>query len=94
MQRILNSRLNIETTAVPDPPYAAENPLNRDFHAPKPTVKWLTDITELKWYKDYLASQDLDEKIKRPPGSSIDQNRAAKNGRAYPLNFLNNLPIF
>ena len=29
----------------------AENVLNRDFHAPKPNEKWLTDVTEFKWYE-------------------------------------------
>ena len=31
--------------------YVAENVLKRDFHAPKPNVKWLTDVTEFKWYE-------------------------------------------
>lgn len=30
----------------------AENVLGRDFHAPKLNVKWLTDVTEFKWYED------------------------------------------
>lgn len=29
----------------------AENVLQRDFHAPKPIVKWLTDVTEFKLYE-------------------------------------------
>lgn len=29
----------------------AENILDRDFHADKPNEKWLTDVTELKWYE-------------------------------------------
>lgn len=33
------------------PQYIAENTLGRDFHAPKPNVKWLTDVTEFKWYE-------------------------------------------
>lgn len=33
------------------PQYVAENVLNRDFHAPKPNMKWLTDVTEFKWYE-------------------------------------------
>ena len=28
----------------------AENILNRDFHADKPNEKWLTDVTEFKYY--------------------------------------------
>lgn len=32
------------------PQYIAENVLNRDFHATAPNEKWLTDVTEFKWY--------------------------------------------
>jgi transposase InsO family protein len=32
------------------PQYLAENLLNRQFHADKPNEKWLTDVTEFKWY--------------------------------------------
>lgn len=35
-----------------DPQHIAENILNRDFHADKPNEKWLTDITEFKYYVD------------------------------------------
>ena len=35
-----------------NPQYVAENVLKRDFHAPKPNMKWLTDVTEFKWYED------------------------------------------
>ena len=31
--------------------YIAENLLNRDFHAEKPNEKWVTDVTEFKWYE-------------------------------------------
>ena len=34
-----------------NPQYVAENVLNREFHADKPNEKWLTDVTELKWYE-------------------------------------------
>ena len=34
-----------------DPQYLAENLLNRQFHADKPNEKWLTDVTEFKWYE-------------------------------------------
>ena len=34
-----------------NPGYIAENVLNRDFHADKPNEKWLTDVTEFKWYE-------------------------------------------
>jgi transposase InsO family protein len=29
----------------------AENLLDRNFHADKPNEKWLTDVTEFKWYE-------------------------------------------
>lgn len=32
------------------PQYIAKNLLNRDFHADKPNEKWLTDVTEFKYY--------------------------------------------
>jgi Transposase and inactivated derivatives len=32
------------------PEVTAENVLNRDFHADKPNEKWLTDVTEFKYY--------------------------------------------
>lgn len=35
-----------------NPQYLAENVLDRDFHADKPNRKWLTDVTEFKWYKN------------------------------------------
>ena len=34
-----------------DAQYIAENKLNREFQADKPNEKWLTDITEFKWYE-------------------------------------------
>lgn len=34
-----------------NPQYLAENLLNREFHADKPNEKWLTDVTEFKWYE-------------------------------------------
>ena len=34
-----------------NPQFIAENILNRDFHADKPNEKWLTDVTEFKWYE-------------------------------------------
>ena len=33
-----------------NPVFIAENVLNREFHADKPNEKWLTDVTEFKWY--------------------------------------------
>ena len=34
-----------------DPQHIAENILDRDFHADAPNEKWLTDVTEFKWYE-------------------------------------------
>ena len=34
-----------------NPQHIAENILNREFHADKPNEKWLTDVTEFKWYE-------------------------------------------
>lgn len=39
------------TRSASSPQYVAENVLKRDFHAPKPNMKWLTDVTEFKWYE-------------------------------------------
>lgn len=39
------------TRRAKDPQYIAENLLNRQFHADKPNEKWLTDVTEFKWYE-------------------------------------------
>ena len=40
-----------KNTYIPSTPQiTAENILNRDFHADKPNEKWLTDITEFKYY--------------------------------------------
>jgi transposase InsO family protein len=33
------------------PQHIAENLLNREFHAHRPNEKWLTDVTEFKWYE-------------------------------------------
>lgn len=33
-----------------DPQHIAENVLGRDFHADRPNEKWLTDVTEFKYY--------------------------------------------
>lgn len=38
------------TRSSKDPQCTAENVLNRQFHADNPNEKWLTDVTEFKWY--------------------------------------------
>lgn len=37
------------------PQYIAENLLDRNFYADKPNEKWLTDVTEFKWYEGLEA---------------------------------------
>ena len=39
------------TRQAKNPQHIAENLLNRNFHADKPNEKWLTDVTEFKWYE-------------------------------------------
>ena len=39
------------TRSAKNPQHVAENILNRDFHAQAPNEKWLTDVTEFKWYE-------------------------------------------
>jgi transposase InsO family protein len=39
------------TRQAKNPQYLAENLLNRQFYASKPNEKWLTDVTEFKWYQ-------------------------------------------
>ena len=38
------------TRSSDDPAHIAKNYLNRDFHADAPNKKWLTDVTEFKYY--------------------------------------------
>ena len=38
------------TKQSPNPSYVAENLLNRDFRADKPNQKWLTDVTEFRYF--------------------------------------------
>ena len=39
------------TRQAANPQHLAENLLNREFHADKPNEKWLTDVTEFRWYE-------------------------------------------
>ena len=39
------------TRQAKNPQYIAENVLDRNFHAKAPNEKWLTDVTEFKWYE-------------------------------------------
>ena len=43
------------TRQASNPQYVAENILNRDFHAEKPDEKWLTDVTEFKYYEGIIV---------------------------------------
>lgn len=44
------TRVKKHTYIASAPQITAENILNRDFHADKPNEKWLTDVTEFKYY--------------------------------------------
>ena len=48
LQSVCRKKRNNYTPSTPE--VTAENILNRDFHADKPNEKWLTDVTEFKWY--------------------------------------------
>lgn len=54
LMRILHlksvTRIKKKTYIPSTPQVTAENILNRDFHADKPNEKWLTDVTEFKYY--------------------------------------------
>ncbi len=39
------------TKSEKDPQFTAENVLDRKFHAEKPNEKWVTDVTEFRWYE-------------------------------------------
>ena len=43
------------TRQAKSPQYIAENLLNRQFYAARPNEKWLTDVTEFKWYEGFEA---------------------------------------
>ena len=43
------------TRQVKNSQHIAENLLNRQFYAAKPNEKWLTDVTELKWYEGFTV---------------------------------------
>lgn len=43
------------TRQASNPQHIAENLLNREFYAEKPNEKWLTDVTEFKYYTGFEA---------------------------------------
>lgn len=43
------------TRRAKNPQYVAENLLNRQFYADRPNQKWLTDVTEFKWYEGIVV---------------------------------------
>lgn len=43
------------TRSAKNPQFTTENILNRQFYADKPNEKWLTDVTEFKWYEGITA---------------------------------------
>ena len=56
------------TRQAKSPQYIAENVLNREFHATAPNKKWLTDVTEFKWYEG-VALPDAD--VRPDPGRFV-----------------------
>ena len=40
----------------------AENLLDRQFYAAKPNEKWLTDVTEFKWFEGVKVQKALSER--------------------------------
>lgn len=49
LQSVCRKKRNNYTPSTPE--VTAENILNRKFFADKPNEKWLTDVTEFKWYE-------------------------------------------
>lgn len=43
------------TRRAKNPQYTAENALDRNFWAARPNEKWLTDVTEFKWYEGLIV---------------------------------------
>jgi len=43
------------TRKAENPQHTAENILNREFRADKPDEKWLTDVTEFKYYEGFIV---------------------------------------
>jgi Transposase and inactivated derivatives len=50
IQSTIKHRQNSCTRHAVNPAYTAENILNREFNADAPNEKWLTDVTEFKYY--------------------------------------------
>lgn len=50
MKSTIKYRNNGCTRQAANPQHIAENLLNREFHAERPNMKWLTDVTEFKYY--------------------------------------------
>ena len=50
IQSVLKRKPKGCTRKSSDPAHIAKNYLNRDFHAAAPNQKWLTDVTEFKYY--------------------------------------------
>ena len=55
------TRIKKKTYIPSTPQITAENVLNRDFHADKPNEKWLTDVTEFKYYPTLILFSTVTE---------------------------------
>ena len=51
MKSTIKYKNNGCTRQASNPQHIAKNWLNRQFHAKMPNEKWLTDVTEFKWYE-------------------------------------------
>ena len=72
-----------------NPQYLAENLLDRQFYAAKPNEKWLTDVTEFKWYEGTevhsIVSYVLSERNDNPLVFKTLDKAIQANPDAHPL---------
>ena len=74
------------TRQAANPQFIAENILNREFSADAPNQKWLTDVTEFKYYvaqevhKVYLSAILLSGKLDDASSSSLFQAELHRGG--------------
>ena len=83
------------TKRASDPQHTAENLLGRQFHADRPNEKWLTDVTEFKYYvgpvlhKIYLSAiLDLCSGVRY-----VRSGSDSKPGSTFPLSQRQRNPI-
>ena len=86
------TRVKKHTYIPSTPQITAKNILNRDFHADKPNEKWLTDVTEFKYYvgpvirKLYMSAVlDLYDRRNNELVFSTFDEAVKKNPDAHPI---------